>query len=71
MHHDNRQHWQHTHAFDRDRQRLGEFRTIIVIAITATMMVVEITTGIIFGSMALMTDSLHMASPTAVLTIKT
>lgn len=46
MHHDNLQHWQHTHPFGQDRKRLGEFRTIIVIAITATMMVVEITTGI-------------------------
>ena len=69
MHHDNLQYWQHTHAFGQDRKRLGELRTIIVIAITATMMVVEITTGTIFGSMALLADGLHMASHAAALTI--
>lgn len=69
MHHDNLQHWQHTHAFGQDRKRPGELRTIIVIAITATMMVVEITTGIVFGSMALLADGLHMASHAAALTI--
>ncbi len=69
MHHDNLQRWQHTHAFGQDQKRTGELRTIIVIAITATMMVVEITTGIIFGSMALLADGLHMASHAAALTI--
>lgn len=69
MHHGNLQSWQHTHAFGQDRKRPGEFRTIIVIAITATMMVVEITAGIIFGSMALLADGLHMASHAAALTI--
>ena len=33
------------------------------------MMVVEITTGILFGSMALLADGLHMASHAAALTI--
>lgn len=69
MHHDNLQHWQHTHTFGQDRKRPGELRTIIVIAITATMMIIEITTGIIFGSMALLADGLHMASHAAALTI--
>jgi len=66
---DNLQHWQHTHAFDQDRKLPGETRTIIVIVITSTMMVVEIATGIIFGSMALLADGLHMASHAAALTI--
>ncbi len=69
MHHVNLQHWQHTHAFGQDRKRPGELRTIIVIAITASMMVVEITTGVLFGSMALLADGLHMASHAAALTI--
>jgi cation diffusion facilitator family transporter len=69
MHRDNLQRWQHSHAFGQDRKRPGEFRTIIVIAITTTMMVVEIFTGIIFGSMALLADGLHMASHAAALTI--
>ncbi len=69
MHHDNLQHWQHTHCFGQDRKRPGELRTIIVIAITATMMVVEISTGVLFGSMALLADGLHMASHAVALTI--
>jgi len=63
------QHWQHTHTFGQDQKRPGELRTIIVIIITATMMMVEITTGSIFGSMALLADGLHMASHAVALTI--
>ena len=48
--------WQHDHSFGQAKKRPGELRTIIVIAVTATMMVVEVTTGIVFGSMALLTD---------------
>ncbi|MGD2138525.1 MAG: CDF family Co(II)/Ni(II) efflux transporter DmeF [Gammaproteobacteria bacterium] len=69
MHHDNLHHWEHTHAFGQDLRRPGEPRTFIVIAITAVMMVVEITTGIIFGSMALLADGLHMASHAVALSI--
>jgi cation diffusion facilitator family transporter len=69
MPHDNLQHWQHTHAFGQDRKRPGELRAFIVIAITAVMMVVEITTGVIFGSMALLADGLHMASHAVALSI--
>ena len=61
--------WRHSHAFGQDRKRPGEMRTMIVIAITASMMVVEIATGILFGSMALLADGLHMASHAAALTI--
>jgi cation diffusion facilitator family transporter len=52
----------HDHSFGQDRRRPGETRTLIVIAITATMMVVEIAAGAVFGSMALLADGLHMAS---------
>ena len=52
----------HTHTFGQDLKRPGEFRTFIVIAITASMMVVEIAAGIAFGSMALLADGLHMGS---------
>lgn len=69
MHRDNLQHWMHSHAFGQDRKMLAETRTIIVIVITAAMMVVEITSGIIFGSMALLADGLHMASHAAALAI--
>jgi cation diffusion facilitator family transporter len=40
-----------------------------VIAITATMMVVEVAAGALFGSMALLADGLHMASHAAALGI--
>ena len=54
--------WRHDHAFGQDRTRVGERRTFIVIAVTAVTMVVEIVSGIAFGSMALLADGLHMAS---------
>ena len=60
---------QAAHTFGQDQKRPGELRTIIVIAITTTMMVVEITAGSIFGSMALLADGLHMASHAVALTI--
>jgi cation diffusion facilitator family transporter len=69
MHEDNLHLWQHSHAFGQDVRRPGEVRTLIVIGITAVMMVVEITAGVAFGSMALLADGLHMASHTAALTI--
>ena len=52
----------HSHVFlgaDHDRNAR---RTWIVIAITATMMVVEIAAGALFGSMALLADGWHMAT---------
>lgn len=51
------------------KKRKGESRTLIVIAISATMMAVEIVTGFIFGSMALLADGLHMASHATALLI--
>ena len=59
----------HSHSFGQDHKRPGESRTIIVIVVTAVMMVVEITTGMLFGSMALLADGLHMASHAAALSI--
>lgn len=52
----------HSHAFGQDRPRAGERRTLIVVFITLTMMAVEIFAGIVYGSMALLADGLHMAS---------
>jgi cation diffusion facilitator family transporter len=59
----------HDHSFGQDRQRPGERRTIFVIALTAVTMIVEIVAGLLFGSMALLADGLHMASHAAALTI--
>ncbi len=63
------QHWRHEHSFGQDQKRAGENRTLIVIAITATMMVVEVAAGLLFGSMALLADGLHMASHSVALGI--
>ena len=49
MQHDKYPSWQHGHGFGQDQKRPGEVRTIIVIAITGAMMVVEIATGIVTG----------------------
>jgi len=54
--------WQHTHIFGQDQIKSGEKRTLFVIIMTGIMMVGEITTGIIYGSMALTADGIHMGS---------
>jgi cation diffusion facilitator family transporter len=61
--------WRHEHTFGQEVQRPGERRTLIVIAITATMMVVEILGGLAFSSMALLADGLHMGSHAVALAI--
>ena len=61
--------WQHDHIFEQDKPRPGEKRTLIVVALTAVAMVVELTAGLAFGSMALLADGLHMASHAAALGI--
>jgi len=69
MHTRDTAHWQHDHIFAQDRLRPGEKRTLIVVLITAVMMVVEISAGLAYGSMALLADGLHMASHAAALGI--
>ena len=54
--------WTHRHVFNQDQKRAGENRTLLIVVITAIMMVVEIAAGLIYGSMALLADGLHMAS---------
>ena len=54
--------WRHEHIFGQDQRKPGEQRTLMVVLLTAVMMVVEITSGVIYGSMALLADGLHMAS---------
>jgi cation diffusion facilitator family transporter len=69
MHEDRLEIWQHSHSFGQHVKRPGETRTLIVIVLTGAMMLVEIGAGIMFGSMALLADGLHMASHTAALSI--
>jgi cation diffusion facilitator family transporter len=62
MHTSSLDHWTHEHTFGQTQVRRGERRTLIVVALTAMTMVVEIAAGTAFGSMALLADGLHMAS---------
>jgi cation diffusion facilitator family transporter len=59
--------WSHDHVFKQNERRAGEKRTLVVVVITAVMMVVEIAAGLIYGSMALLADGLHMGSHAAAL----
>ncbi len=61
--------WTHDHVFNQHEQRAGEKRTIAIVVLTAVMMVVEIAAGLIYGSMALLADGLHMASHATALSI--
>jgi len=61
--------WQHDHVFGQNQIRPGERRTLVIVVITAVMMVVEIGAGLLYGSMALLADGLHMGSHAAALGI--
>lgn len=52
----------HDHFFLGDAHRRNERRVWLVIALTASMMVVEIVAGTIYGSMALVADGWHMST---------
>ncbi|HIC64436.1 MAG TPA: cation transporter, partial [Paracoccus sp.] len=59
----------HDHVFLGENHARNERRTWAVIALTATMMVAEITAGTIFGSMALLADGWHMSTHASALLI--
>ena len=61
MHTDNLSAWTHDHVFDTGNA-LAERSTWVVMWITAAAMVVEITAGWWFNSMALLADGWHMSS---------
>jgi len=61
--------WTHHHAFLGAHHHQHERRTWSVVALTALMMVVEITGGTLFGSLALVADGWHMATHVAALAI--
>ena len=60
---------QHEHLFLGVNQKRNERQVWFVIALTATMMVVEITAGHWFGSMALIADGWHMSTHAAAMLI--
>ncbi|MBY6108817.1 CDF family Co(II)/Ni(II) efflux transporter DmeF [Halomonas sp. DP1Y21-3] len=62
MHHHRLDHWQHEHRFGQDKKRTGETRTLIVVGLTLAMMIWEILAGVVYGSIALLADGLHMGS---------
>lgn len=55
---------QHSHDFVSHNQK-GEKRTLYVLILTVTTMVVEIASGTMFGSMALLADGWHMGTHAA------
>lgn len=50
--------WRHEHVFLGARHDANERRTWLVVGLTAAMMVVEIIGGAIFGSMALVAETI-------------
>jgi cation diffusion facilitator family transporter len=69
MHLDDLAPWRHSHTFETDVPARGERRTRWVVAITVSMMVVEIVAGTMFGSMALLADGWHMGTHAAALSV--
>jgi cation diffusion facilitator family transporter len=61
--------WRHTHSFGQERRRPGERRTLAVVVLNLLTMGAEVWAGLVFGSMALLADGLHMGSHTAALTL--
>jgi cation diffusion facilitator family transporter len=68
MHSSTIQLWQHSHNYSVENKQ-AERRIWLVIFITVTMMIIEITAGYLFGSMALLADGWHMGTHAAALSI--
>jgi cation diffusion facilitator family transporter len=68
MHTQHLQRWRHNHDFSVIQEH-GEKRTLQVLLLTAITMVVEITAGLAFGSMALLADGWHMGTHVAAFSI--
>jgi cation diffusion facilitator family transporter len=69
MHTESVERWVHNHTFGQDEKKSAEMRTLIVSVVTILTMIVEIGAGIVFGSMALLADGLHMGSHASALAI--
>jgi cation diffusion facilitator family transporter len=54
--------WRHEHVFLGAQHDENERRSWLVVGLTATMMIVEIVGGMMFGSMALIADGWHMST---------
>ena len=69
MHSKSIESWRHSHVFLGANHARNEWRTWIVVVLTAVMMVAEIIAGLAFGSMALLADGFHMATHAGALSI--
>jgi cation diffusion facilitator family transporter len=69
MHAESMEAWTHDHVFLGTDHARNESRTRIVVALCCTMMVAEVAGGIMFRSMALVADGLHMSTHAAALVI--
>jgi Co/Zn/Cd efflux system component len=61
--------WKHDHAFLGAKHGIYEKRTWGVVALTTAMMVAEFGGGVLFGSMALVADGMHMLTHVAAMSI--
>lgn len=69
MHTQSIENWQHAHVFVGAAHGRNERKTWMVVALASTMMVGEITGGLLFGSVALVADGLHMSTHAGALLI--
>ena len=69
MHAESMESWKHDHIFLGADHARNERRTRMVVALCCAMMVAEIVGGILFRSMALVADGLHMSTHAAALLI--
>lgn len=60
---------EHTHNFTLTDTHANEKKTLYVVILTTTMMVVEIVAGLAFNSMALLADGWHMATHAGALSV--
>ena len=69
MHAESMESWTHNHVFLGADHARNERRTKMVVALCCAMMLAEIVGGILFRSMALVADGLHMSTHAAALLI--
>ena len=69
MHTQSTEKWQHPHAFIGAAHGRNERKTWAVVALASAMMVGEIAGGLLFGSVALVADGLHMSTHAGALLI--
>jgi cation diffusion facilitator family transporter len=69
MHADSLDTWRHEHVFLGEHHARNERRSWAVVALCSAMMIAEIIGGLLWGSMALIADGLHMSTHAGALVI--